>query len=80
MNLNERAHELNRKLFDLCYELRVLSLAANGAIDRDADLDFSAAVCAVEAAQTQLAQTELVIDTARDEADQSYAVAADEDR
>jgi hypothetical protein len=75
--LNVKAHELNRRLFDLCYELGQLDLLAANALDSDAAAEFTAAVDAVKEAQARLASTDLVVDATRDRQDQSHAVEGD---
>ncbi len=78
VNLNLRAADMNRRLFDLCYELGQLELAARRTVGHESVADFAAAVAAVKAAQEKLQGADLVIDAARDEKDQSYAVATRE--
>ncbi len=80
--LNLRAHDLNRRLFELCYDLGNLALDARNTIDASDDRGWAdvealaAAVDSVKLAHTQLAQCELVIDAVRDEKDQSYRIPA----
>lgn len=76
LQLNVRAHDLNRRLDDLCFELGCLLVEANRAIDADATAEFGAAVAAVNVAREQLAACDLVIDASRDPKDQSYKTAA----
>lgn len=76
--INLRAAELSRDLFRLVQDFGLLSLAAQRLLTRSESeledaLDFAAAVAALQAAHTRLATSQLVIDTWRDDKDQSYA-------
>jgi hypothetical protein len=65
MNASDKAHELSSKLFDLCYELSNLSLAAYDVTDYETAAEFANAVVAVKSAQAKLSKCELVIESLR---------------
>jgi hypothetical protein len=74
--LNMRAFCLKQRLFALVGDFNMLAIGASNAnaIDCEASAEFARAVAQLQHAYRKIEQCDLVIDAARDEKDQSYAV------